>query len=72
MPDDIDKATTDVQSYADNWGSGSFIQDTISKIVVWCKGFRDRLASLEADRDTTKTAIQDLRTRVKALEDKAP
>jgi len=52
------------------WGEG-FQDRALRKALSWMAKARDRLDSLEADRDSGKQAIQDLRARVKALEDKA-
>jgi polyhydroxyalkanoate synthesis regulator phasin len=51
----------------------------LDELAKWGEGRMDRAArkiltrlqSLEADRDLARSAIQDLRQRVKALEDRA-
>jgi hypothetical protein len=44
----------------------------VRKLIAAAKALRDRVASLEQDRDAARTAIQDLRARVKKLEDAQP
>lgn len=70
MSDDTEDAQTELDSQA-RWGEG-FQDRALTSVVSWMRKARDRLTALETDRDAAKTAIQDLRTRVKALEDKAP
>lgn len=70
MRDELDDASDDVAEQR-TWGDGLYDR-ALAKLVAWMSKARDRLEGLEADRDTAKSAIQDLRTRVKALEDKVP
>lgn len=70
MTDDVDTAQTELDEQL-RWGEGR--QDrAIARILAWLKPARDRLVTLEADRDQARQAIIDLRQRVKALEDRAP
>lgn len=65
--DEIDDAGLDLDEQG-KWGEG-FQDRALRHITGWMTKARDRLTALETDRDTAKTAIQDLRARVKALED---
>jgi hypothetical protein len=64
MPDtDVDEAQRSVDEQA-RWGE-THDSRAIARILRWAKRTHDRL-------DTVVAAVQDLRTRVKALEDKTP
>lgn len=67
---DRDDAEAELNKQA-AWGEG-FQDRALRRVLAFTDRFRDRLAALEADRDTAKQAIQDLRARVKALEDRVP
>lgn len=72
MTADEDRA--DAQGELDEqtkWGE-SRTGRVLAKVLSWTDRARDRFVVLETDRDTAKAAIQDLRQRVKALEDKVP
>lgn len=74
MSDDVTDAQACLDEQAE-WAATngySFRDRAMAKMVSWMGKARDRIVSLEGDRDQAKAAIQDLRTRVKALEDRAP
>ena len=62
MSDDNLDAAGELNELA-KWGEGRM--DRAARKML------DRLQTLEADRDLARSAIQDLRQRVKALEDRA-
>lgn len=70
MSDDMAEAGAELDEQAE-WGEG-FHDRALRKVISWMEKARDRLDVLETDRDAARTAIQDLRIRVKTLEDKAP
>lgn len=68
--DDRVDAEAELDAQAE-WGEG-FQDRALRRVLAWMDKTRDRLASLETDRATARTAIQDLRARVAALEQKVP
>jgi flagellar motility protein MotE (MotC chaperone) len=67
---DRDAAQADVDEQQ-RWGE-SLGDRALRRALAVIDRIRDRLVVLEDDRDAAKQAIQDLRARVKTLEDRAP